>query len=224
MLGIKSSNEEREEAERKERRELHQQLLERLALDKELEVLRERMSVDEEFRAEHQNDLAAYKLRAEKWGPYLSLFIERLTSHGRYRDESGGYKYTCEPVVRFWAGALYLPESSTIEFVEGHPVDMQGSVVYRSAGGSDGGAAVAPREGYKSLPERRTIHTVQKKISNNRHCGAYYEPQQPKHITPNWPRPAADDKIIFNGIRTTLYIPYGRGQEVYGTILGALRG
>lgn len=157
------------------------------------------------FAVAYERDLAAYKFECRRWGDFLALFIERANPNHE-RGEPAAV-LTC-------ATAVNLRDTRELRLDEGHGPDDEGVVCYywNTVGGSDRlcVAAWPPAGSYPRLfalddPDRGYL--------------SYGPDNMVDYKTSNYPRPAGDDRIRFEGIGGTLYAPAGRGAEVRDVIL-----
>lgn len=205
--------------------------LERLAREAEPEAWEKADQLFAEYAAEHQRQSDGYVFECRRWGDFLSVFIERK-GNGE-PDWWDGVK------VNKVSQSLNIGIVKAIRFVEGHCFDRRGSLGYgysMPADKEEHGAVIggtgfghyAPHEGYHYevqpnfpyLPKSRPLIVIAKEKDKDRFYGS--DSYEIRHRTENFPRPAQDDQIVFEGIRTTIYVPAGKGRGVYDAILAEI--
>lgn len=205
------------DADRMRRAEDKYAHIEKLASDRQAELLAKK---DEEFALMvklHNEDVAGYKFKCERWGNFLSLSIARLANpipHDDYDKE------------RFWpqhySGALNLDLIRRIEFREGRPPDTARTIYYSFYKDPHGEIIL-----YGSDSPANKGGPIIRAISPDHPAGANFsrglligeKPYAIKIKTPDMPRPALDDEIRLIGIDTMLHAPAGMGAEIYKQLL-----
>lgn len=212
-------------AEQVARQQVVAEELKALAIAEEPEALDRADELMASFEAEFARDTAEYRFECRRWGDFLSLFIARPV-----------YSWRSEvPTVETYATAVNLRETREIKLLCGRAPDRDGELEYMANWTSDNRDAVATGTGCGTSPAPKGYHYVVSPeypripgrslfsldVRADRDCGMvmHHHEEKPRHRTPNYPRPAEDDRIRFEGIDATVYAPAGRGQEIHETIL-----
>lgn len=184
-----------------------------------------------EYEAEHARQSAGFSFRCEKFGDFLAVFIGRdgnvepsqPKSHAATINLKGTQAFKLEPgyapdrlgVLTYWHSSEWL--------------DAAGKVIGR------GGGLTIPSPtwrntcgpNYEVAPTYRQFMQVYIPGSNESYgrmmMGSDYDNRLNRRRTENYPRVAMDDKVVFDGIGTTIYAPAGLGQSVIDAIHTALR-
>lgn len=174
------------------------------------------------YRAEHRADAKSYTFDCRKFGDFLSLFIARPSNTGA--------EY-CQP--RDMAATLNLRDCKAILLVKGHAPDLKAPLELSatSAGwyGSNAGMGVSysPDSRIRMLePARleygRPLLALPTKKGSGQNWQGYQDMGGFTVSKTGAARLAEDDRIEFRGNGSTLYVPFGRGQEVLDRILAEL--
>ncbi len=188
--------------------------LERAAIAAEPEVLAKIPAENAANEAEHRRQLAGFKFECRRYGDFLTLFMERPI---RVWNEPEFQQYKLSTSINIAA-------TREIRLNAGHAPDFNGYVQYHIRNcyfiNADGIREEEPpvRPEYDTAYEaRRLLFALDEK--HDRGNVMYSGPQHTRYRTANFPRPAADDSIRFEGIGATIYAPFGCGQAVYDAVL-----
>jgi hypothetical protein len=176
--------------------------------------------------AEHERQCAGFEFSCSRFGQFLTLNVRRNANP----DERDNPYPWYQNQKRELAISINLNNVRSIEFIEGRAPDRQGELSYRVENTHDGMGrdwkrVVKPQ--YPYVPPGRAIFIdatpAPSSGDHGQMMGMAYAQQetQPNHKTTGFARPSVDDRIIFNGIYSTLTVPAGFGAKVYQTILGA---
>lgn len=174
---------------------------------------------------EHRGDVDAYKFDCRRHGDFLTLFVTRLG----YREDR-----TVGPVN--FSTAINLMLVTEIHMFDGYPpareVRTMWSMSYESEDGSTWGSfpIEMPRAGEKfvarpamskATPGYRLpyIQTVKSRTSPSVWGMAYIDHEGKVGGTEPFPAKAEDDCIVFEGVGSTLLVPYGLGKSVLDRIM-----
>lgn len=155
---------------------------------------------------EHRRQVAGFSFECRRFGDFLTLFIERMEQK--------------------LATSVNIAATREIRLYPGHAPDFNGQVLYRLSStyvvNDDG---TRDDEEHKVWPDyitsahaRRQLFALDEK-REDRNNFMYSGPRHTGHRTANFPRPAEDDSIRFEGIGATLYAPFGCGQAAHDAIL-----
>jgi hypothetical protein len=195
--------------------------VEALAVEAEPAALQEAPAKLAGYRADHKKDAASYKFDCRRHGDFLAVFVER-----------GGKKE---------AVTVNLGRTSQFRLVKGRAPDNGRVLTYRvfaerlpGTGDStwarvrrdDYGRVLAPESGcqYVVRPAcgpimTRHMVTVEPQTTQVGYVSHYGAPEpRVHHQTPNYPREAEDDRILFGGTDIVLHAPAGKGQSVVDRI------
>lgn len=194
----------------------------RMRLRTEAEGMKENLLAEQEerllkFQTAHQADSQSYEFRCERWGDFLAVFIKRGSTAERKSWNSGRSNRVCS--------SLNIGISRKISLYAGHAPDMNGVAYFRAKNEQLDGSYV-----YKPV-------AIQPALSHSNRMLILDEPRQPGggliydgHLddllgvsVQDCGRPAEDDRIRFEGPGATIFVPAGRGEEVYTAILSAIR-
>lgn len=205
-------------------------LLEALAIAADPETARLNDEMFVAYVTDHQRQYDGWSFRCTRWGDFLTLFIER-----QGQPEMSGYIYLT--VKKLFSTSLNISSTREIRLETGHGPDQKREVsyAYEQRSDSDGGYisatrltkgghfVVTPKGCAPIQPAPFVVHDAPPDISN--YFATYYDhpPYQIQHTFPNGARPAADDRICFEGIGMTLYAPFGRGSSTYDAIMAAIK-
>jgi len=200
---------------------------ERLAKAEEVAVLAEAPAILARMVAEHERDVAAYSFECRRFGDFLTVFIER-----------GEASWKSEWEVEKFSTSINLGRTNTIQMQDGNVPDECGRVVYRTgllAKDGSGGASVWPGP---PIPDENWVRDVTPDWDPDRHRKArrgfvtIVDPKEgqviyggdsiARHVTPNFPRAAADDRIHFHGADIAINVPAGLGKSVLEKVMAAI--
>ncbi len=204
--------------------------LEAKAIIAETEALAKADELLASYEAEHHAQTNGYIFDCKRWGDFLTLFVERKANPGHWRDQDQPSKI---------AASLNIGNVKRVRITEGHAPDRGQSFGYTFTPVSDENGPVRSwssgerlRDGviyavtptYDGLPSWRPLLVEDEKA---RDCFTSYHEYQPHgyHIgrrTENYPRPAEDDVIHFDGIGQRLHVPAGMGQEIHNRIMAEI--
>lgn len=230
---MESSEQKPQQSPQSSERERAHELLEDLAFQQKSSVLEKRSELEEKFKEEYERDCAGFAFRCERWGAFIMLHIERK---GNPTEPCNSY--WGDPHEREYAISLNISLISTVKLELGSTPDQQGDIsfyfFYKYGGNSIGGTGLdghsIPREGYSisvypnilNAPYSRPLYIPDTAPNGNASAnfgGNYSSDYQIQYKIREFPRAAEDDKIIFGGIGSTLYVPAGRGAKVQEQIL-----
>lgn len=187
------------------------------------------------YADEHQRQLAEYAFDCRRHGDFLSLFITRSA------NKPSKWQTSPEHATSY-STTINLGRVKAIQLAEGHGPDrgltLGFSVSMKHEGGGiswgTGGGTYAPPKGahykvspsYPHLPESRSSFFLEPEPSKDSHQwsgmmmnnGDY----SIKHKMSDFPRPAEDDKIEFDGLGATLFTPHSKGKDVLAAILAEI--
>lgn len=166
----------------------------------------------ESFRDDLEKDKQTYVFKAVRWGDFLALFIQR----GEVRDQ---YYFGSTPTNKHVA-ALNIATSREIVLSEGRAPDLSGVITFYLSYASNPNKEVRAME--PSIPWKRLLTLKQP----SEHFGGMLQSSSRDCVTHRMEgcaRPSEDDTIYFNGPNATLYVPFGRGAEIYAAILQAIK-
>lgn len=165
-----------------------------------------------EFERHHLLDRDSYHFECRKWGDWLSLFIQRGTTQKTWID---GHLFQDDKFLT----SVNVAQTKEIRLIAGTEAGTEGRgefIVYTERD------PVKIECSYPSVtqPSRKFI------------LGNYSRPQmgslffhgESPHFIPieNCAAPAQDDRIVFKSIEATLFVPFGKGKDVYNQILREL--
>lgn len=163
----------------------------------------------EGYQNEYQSDINTYRFHARRWGDFLSFDFERL-----------GKKTT---------RVFNLQNVSELGLMSGMApkIDNISSVYYNNSGGYSSWLGASPK---KSWPEEYAILTtiLQEELKlivvDNSYPYAHFQGIEVLSVKslPLAQRPV-DDRLVFNGIKSELWVPAGMGELVRNDILQALK-
>lgn len=197
-------------------REARHAALERAAIAAEPGVL---AKIPAEYAAnedEHRRQVSGYKFECRRYGDFLTLFMERPVKDWRETEFS----------QRKMSTSVNIAATREIRLTAGHAPDFNGVVGYRI-----NGCYIILPDGTRKEDEpvraeyatadgtHRQLIALDEKRDGESHWGYRSGREHTNHCTMNFPRPAADDSIRFEGIGATVYAPFGLGQAVYDAIL-----
>jgi hypothetical protein len=190
--------------------EVPQQQLENTAKDKECCVLTERSHRFDEAEAEYKRDCEGFRFKCNRWGDWLEISIARLSNNNHWYDTHH-------------SSAINLKQVNSIQLVEGSKPDMRGVVTYKGTSTRDDNKElvwkVEPQ--YPDIPAGRPLFAPDISNVNSLSNYGYWSGEvRISFNTPNFPRPAEDDKIFFHGVGK-IFTPAGIGAKVYKQILTA---
>lgn len=222
-------------APKKQPQEVLRAQVEKLAVAEEAAAKSEAPKYLAKAQEENAADRAAYKFKVARWGDWLEVSIARLDY---------------EKKIDKYSTSINLQLVTTIHLESGHGPDSEGVLDYKlfeaddvskdndriGESGCDNGYLDPPRKGYhwKIVPQYPTPenhHMFEETPQQNAntimmsqnwgggviYCGAGISVS---YRTEHFPRYSEDDVIRFDGI-AVLYVPAGKGEEVYRQILGA---
>lgn len=194
------------------------------------------------FQQEYEKDKAGFEFKCERWGAFLTLFIARRAN----KDRTGYFyfeDYMIGPGLTEYSTSINIKNSDAITLHKGHPPDCKGTLWYSLLVRSDdmksltsyyGKGEYRPPQGYHHeispiYPTlNRSYNTFRiipaPKDQPERHGGWHHGNNGFDFKTENYPQSAKDDEIYFTGIRATLFVPHGFGEEVLSKILLATEG
>lgn len=192
--------------------------IEALAVEAEATALQDAPAKLAVYRADHKKDGASYKFDCRRHGDFLAVFMER-----------GGRKE---------ATTINLGRVSQFRMDEGRTPDNDGVLTYRVQAerlpDADSkvypfvecdrfGRVKAPRDGCKYAVSPKYEHSKSYGMIDHGDTvsGAYFTGRTEPHVahrTPNYPRPAEDDRITFGDIGVTILVPAGKGGAVLARI------
>lgn len=178
---------------------------ERAARAKEPEVLARipaEMALNE---ADHKRQVAGYKFECRRYGDFLALFMERPVAAGNEGFSQGRL-----------TTSVNIAATRELRLNAGRAPDLDGVVRYHVY---DGKGDARPDYIYciNTAPPLFSLDIIVTRDSDN--CHYYEERSHASYRTLHFPRPAADDRIRFEGIGATIFAPFGCGQAVYDAIL-----
>lgn len=205
--------------------------LEALAVEAEPAALAAAEGMLASFVEQHDTDVAAYKFQCQRHGDFLAVFITRNTGEA-------------EQVLAKVSHSLNLTNTAAFTLIEGHSPDNRGHLTYtftvKKDDGDDGGDRIygwssagrtAPPKGRHYVVTPKEIRSVpwngrrliQISGTADQNCSSYWydDSHRIQHRTPNYPRPAEDDQIVFVGVGT-IFAPAGCGKAVLNAIHKAL--
>lgn len=174
----------------------------------EIVVLAKKQRYLEDTVKEHETQFKSFKFECSLWGQFLNLSIAR----------DMGQTGSLEPVV-YYSMAINLMNVKAINFFPGHGPDLNWTVKYY-VNYNHNPKNITVIEQLESLPYRYIINDTSKGGHNN---NGYHSDLFAKRTTPNFPRYAADDRIVFFGTDLELHVPFGRGQEVFKKIMACTK-
>lgn len=207
-------------------------LLERLAQEQEQVALQKKDALLADAWAEYKRDLAGLEFKCESWGSFLTIFIAR---RGNPEPEEEPYVWT-EP--KEFSTALNLKNCRVVELSKGHVPDCLGQLSYlycikegSSSWGSNHMGNAPLKEGQKwvvwpkwpYVPRGRKLFYLAEPEKDRGEYVNFDTSYFIRHRTHNYVRPAKDDEIIFRGLGATIYVPAGKGVDVYKQILTATK-
>lgn len=206
-----------------EREEIAAELVAK-AKEAETEANSHRAKLLQEFTEEYRADYDGFAFECKRWGDFLTIMVKRLGHEGR-----GDGKRS---IVRSHATAVNIRETRELRLDKGAMADSNGTLGYTvHALGDNGGTWWGTGFGYRRIEGAtykvtpRFPHVPYRQMfslddSEDRHHGLICEQDRiVRYRTEGFPRPAEDDRIRFEGIRATLFCPFGHGDSVYKTIL-----
>ena len=227
-----------EDVRRAQRDHVHD-VLERSAKLVEDEALAKADAIFAEATEEHNRQVAGYRFKCSVEGRFLLLSAVR---EGNPTEKKEWFFYDEVP-IHDYSTALNLSGIGAIRLDSGHAPDRQGILNYAAAlenddpaviGGTCGGMGwgnFLPPQGqhwvararYPNVPYSRPLFImVAPQCQDDRNViDLSASDYRIKHTTPNYVRPAEDDRVVFEGLHATLYVPAGLGAGVYAEILRA---
>lgn len=183
----------------------------------EPEILKKADALFQEFYNEFYHDREDYRVRINRLQNWLQIFIERQD--------------------RTFSTALNLDRIDSVRLDKGREPDNLGEVDYQyewettprldgSRWSHEGAYVLKPQLPKLRIRElfvenidavTRINHELAAHSRTLRSLASY--PPDPSYQTPNFPRCAQDDWIVFAGIRSVLYVPAGLGERIYNRIL-----
>lgn len=202
---------------------------EALAKAEEKKLLDGKSDLFRKLEENHERDKKGYRLECRQWGNFLALTVAREANQDAPYSDSPGKHYV---------GSINLGLLQAVRLIEGHAPDLAGEVTYSAHMGYVDGdynkreLKVQPSHSAYCMEWRRMIDIADPKERNVGGGGGIYyamtggdyygeHTPQPKLRTPNFPRMAQDDQIVFEGTGVTLHAPAGMGKAVYLKILKA---
>lgn len=244
-VGLFSSSEQEKRADERKRYEEDaikaHDLLERLAQEAEPEALLKRPEILAAALSEHERQLGGFKFECRRYGDFLTVFVTRDGNPEvpEYVNV-GPARYTSEIPERIFSTTLNIGRTTEIRLLAGNPADDGGKLGYgyQIKHGDGGGATVGgtgfgnyvPSSGryevmprYPRIPYHRTIFYLDPPPQPHQ-SGMIFNDQsyEIKFKTEPYARVAIDDRIRFEGIGATLFIPATLGEKVQGLILNEL--
>lgn len=197
-------------AEERAQGEARQEKLERQAREAEAEVVAGFDAHEALCREEEERQRAGFTFTCQCVGSFLVIHSTRLGNPDPPIQADSWWRWASAP--REHEEALNLKMLGRIEVVSGHATDRQGTISYN----------------YEAKPDLYA-HTVPE---SRWHFGEWPKPdkhghlmssglQTPRHRTPNAPRPSKDDEVKLHGLRASLYVPFGKGSEVFAQLVTA---
>lgn len=201
----------------------------RLAREKEAELLAEAPHILAEMVARHERDVAAYSFECRRFGDFLTVFLER----GRIKDWGSEWQ-----VEKFSTG-INIGRTKTIRLENGNAPDEKGRVMYRAHLRAKGGGGTSycwpgppmPDENYERAvnPDWRFCRRWARNgdfvtIVDREDKGhsQYWEESLARHVTENFPRDASDDHVHFYGADISINAPAGLGGSVLEKVMAAI--
>lgn len=200
----------KEEESWEKRREKEKSEITRLAKTQAPQILAEQPSILHAYTAKHATDVSAYEFRCERWGDFLALFMGRIQNEWGQRN---GEHFMEDRMIREIV-SVNLAICRDISLRHGRESDLLGTVSFTRK--AEGKIIILPLDA-----EETGTWRLQMKNENFGMTG-YSGPVIAFHSHEGAARQAVDDRIIFTGLDGTLFVPVGRGQEVYNAILAAI--
>lgn len=195
--------------------------IEKLALDEQTKLLANKDEKWAQMLAEFEKDKKGYKFQCARWGNFLNLSIARLGN-----AEPSSENTWWQPHPRYYSGSLNLDLIKEISFTEGSEPALDFTVTYRHSVNhttdGDKDNIYSNAQAVKTSSPMINFEPEPSKNGSGMGNSLYYgqnEPYKTKLTTPDYPRQAEDDKIIFRGVGATLYAPAGMGSDLYKRIL-----
>lgn len=185
------------------------ELLEALAKTKESEVLAGKENLIAEFQEEYQKDVSSFRFKCSRWGDWLEISTAR-----RGNPSQTGFEY-----VKSYSTAVNLTKLLCLRLETGHTPDTGGKVSYTYSEYLDGKIEIQSK--YDSRPWERPLFGLAETPDFSIMFGGYNTGSRIDRITLDFPRPAEDDRICFDGIGATLFTPSRLGEGVYRQIIEA---
>lgn len=153
-----------------------------------------------EFEKRHQRDLDRYKFRCERYGDFLSVFIERNgLKMASALSLIGVGAITPQPGTPVASGALrfsHYKDNGKITLYECDTVSVFGQMLH--------------------------VPTPSAQTAGQIYYGGAFGGPQPITV-PDCAIPARDDMVHLTGTGVIIYAPYSKGTEVFDQILKAMR-
>ncbi len=204
----------RQDNESATRREARHAALERAAIAAEPAVLAKIPAENAANEDEHRRQVSGYKFECRRYGDFLTLFMERPVKGWREAEFHQNRLAT----------SVNIAATREIRLTAGHAPDFNGFVLYHVYGcyvvmpdGTRKETQPVHPEYATANDARRTLFSLDEKRDDTHYFSSGRD--HTDHRTANFPRPAADDSIRFEGIGATVYAPFGCGQAVCDAIL-----
>jgi hypothetical protein len=195
-------------------------LLERLAEEATPDVMAEQPALLAKYREAHEADSRSFSIDCRRHGDFLALFIER-----------GGKKLVT---------SINLGASREIRLETGHAPDQDGETAFRFSAERDDGGAMVGGTNFGNYPAGAGYSWVVRPshpwLPHERPLLIFDEPRQSdgggmmwggeayeiRHRASPTARPAKDDRIRFEGVAATLFVPSGHGERVWTDLLAEI--
>lgn len=193
---------------------------EREAKAAEREALEKAPELAAKAKEEHERQTKGFVFECHRFGQFLTISVRR---NGNSEKSIYGIKADKE-----FSTAINLQRVTNIRFIDGHAPDFAGVLKYRKFNSYNHDLKkheirISPQYPYVPQTRELVVSYAPKKHGddNGMYTSCVDRDMDIFYSTPNYPRAAKDDEIIFDGAYFTLFAPAGLGRGVYEKILKA---